>query len=510
MTFPISLDAATREKFRRDPHRPTYHFLPPQHWINDPNGLIQWKGTYHLFYQHNPLEAKWGPMYWGHAVSTDLVHWEHRPIALEPTPNSPDEDGCWSGCAVNDNGIPTIIYSGNRRSGGSGNNAGGNNAGGNNAVYEQRCCLATSPDDLQSLVKYAGNPVIARLPAGYDVAQYRDHCVWHDGVRWNQLIGASLRGQGGAVFLYQSAELLRWELIGPILVGDLERSNPLWSGTMWECPDLIPLGEKHALVISAYAPDELPGFTGYFLGEYHEGRFIPESFQKMDLGDREFYAAQSFVNDDGERIQFGWLGETRPEADCLKAGWAGTLSLPRLLTLRPDGRLGVEPHPAVETLRGAGRRFEGLTVDSTVLDLDLSGAALELHAVFAVEPPETSAARFGLQVFAAPDDSEVTEIAFDRRSGEIAVLRERSSRSAGCAKDPKGGRAPLKPGDDLDLRIFLDHSVIEVYVNGQVAITSRVYPTSPLARQVRLFAEDGRCQVKRLEGWFVINDLLVP
>ena len=97
-----------------DPHRPHYHFLPPANWLNDPNGLIQWNGEYHMFYQYNPNGPFHGTIHWGHAVSADLVHWRHLPIALAPEAGTADEDGCWSGCAVDDSGVPTLIYSGHR------------------------------------------------------------------------------------------------------------------------------------------------------------------------------------------------------------------------------------------------------------------------------------------------------------------------------------------------------------------------------------------------------------
>ena len=112
-----------------DPHRPVYHFLPPANWLNDPNGLIQWNDQYHLFYQYNPHGPFHATIHWGHAVSEDLVHWQHLPIALAPEPGTADEDGCWSGCAVDNEGVPTLIYSGNRD-------------------RVQRPCLATSTDDL--------------------------------------------------------------------------------------------------------------------------------------------------------------------------------------------------------------------------------------------------------------------------------------------------------------------------------------------------------------------------
>src|SRR5919107_323476 len=97
-----------------DVHRPRYHFLPPANWMNDPSGLIHWNGHYHLFYQHNPFGPLWGNMHWGHAMSPDLVHWRHLPLALAPTPGGPDQDGCFSGCAFVAEGVPTVIYTGVR------------------------------------------------------------------------------------------------------------------------------------------------------------------------------------------------------------------------------------------------------------------------------------------------------------------------------------------------------------------------------------------------------------
>ncbi|MDE2994105.1 MAG: glycoside hydrolase family 32 protein, partial [Chloroflexota bacterium] len=129
-----------------DPHRPRYHFLPPSGWMNDPNGLIQWEGRYHLFYQYSP---EFGDVpdshraatlkHWGHAVSDDLVHWEHWPVALTPTPGGPDKDGCYSGCAVDNHGVPTLVYTG---------------------VFPQCACIATSDDGLVTWTKHPANPVV--------------------------------------------------------------------------------------------------------------------------------------------------------------------------------------------------------------------------------------------------------------------------------------------------------------------------------------------------------------
>ena len=207
-----------QQMFTFDPHRPRYHFLPPSAWMNDPNGLIYWKGYYHLFYQYVSNDPPWERKKWGHAASTDLVHWIDLPIASAPTPGGPDQDGCFSGCAVNQDGVPTLIYTGVRGD-------------------QQLPCLATSPDDLIAWQKYAGNPVIATPPHDLDLFAFRDHTLWKEGAMWYQLVGAGIKGVGGVVLLYRSPNLLDWEYMYPLYTGDQRSIEPVWTGSMWECPD---------------------------------------------------------------------------------------------------------------------------------------------------------------------------------------------------------------------------------------------------------------------------------
>ena len=154
-----------------DPLRPRFHFVSPAGWLNDPNGVSQWNGTYHLFYQYNPEGAFHHRIQWGHATSTDLVTWTDQPVALEPSAG-PDAEGCWSGVLVNDGGTPTLVYSGR---------------------FEDRelPCVAVGSPDLLNWTKDPANPVIAAPPAGVEVTAYRDHCVWREGTKWRQLVGSA-------------------------------------------------------------------------------------------------------------------------------------------------------------------------------------------------------------------------------------------------------------------------------------------------------------------------------
>ncbi len=280
MQTPIGTGQTSQGPFANDPHRPQYHFLPPANWMNDPNGLIYWKEKYHVFYQHNPHAASWGTMHWGHAVSADLLRWTHQPIALAPTPGGPDKDGCFSGCAVDNDGVPTLIYTG---------------------VQPEVQCVATSADDMRTWQKHAGNPVLAGPPPGLAVTGFRDPCVWREGAAWLMLIGSGIQGVGGAALLYTSPDLLHWEYQHPLCIGDKDQTGP-----MWECPDFFPLGDKYVLLVSPIGTSAV--FT--FVGTYANRKFIPETQDRADLG-QHFYAAKSMADGSGRRLLWGWSWEGR-------------------------------------------------------------------------------------------------------------------------------------------------------------------------------------------------------
>ena len=231
-------DEATKRKLAGDPHRPRYHFLPPANWMNDPNGAIFWKGKYHLFYQYNPNGAFWGTMHWGHAASEDLVHWEHLPIALAPTPGGPDRDGCYSGHAVNNNGVPTFIYYGNPE---------GN-------------CIAIGSDDMLTWQKPLANPVIPHPPKGQEEWRPWDPCAWKEGDTWYSLSGGAAEGVGDTAFLFRSKDLVHWEYMHRFYESKLDKEPES------DCavPDFFPLGDRYALAAPSAHGDGLE-----FLGAHH-------------------------------------------------------------------------------------------------------------------------------------------------------------------------------------------------------------------------------------------------
>jgi beta-fructofuranosidase len=495
--------AATRRRLATDPHRPRYHFLPPANWLNDPNGLIHWRGQYHLFYQYNPGGPQWGDIHWGHAASPDLVHWRDLPIALAPSPGGPDAGGCWSGCAFDNNGTPTILYT-----------------GGNSDA--QLPCLAVSHDDLLSFEKSPANPVIPAPPAGLDLVGFRDHSVWREDGQWYQVIGAGVRGEGGAALLYRSPDLVQWEYLGPLFARSSAERDPLWTGEMWECPSFFPLGDRHVLIVSVFAEDPVQFYYPiYFVGTYADGRFTPEHMGLLDLGGHvalghtaaadprrqvrtgmrggHCYAPQTFEDEQGRRLLLGWLMEGRSEAAQIAAGWSGVVSLPRVLTLAADGTLRQTPATELRSLRGDHVAYQNTLLSAGhILRVEgIPGTSFEL--LLEVEPG--SVEQIVLAVGCSPDGAERTEVRYDTARGYLTLDGTRSSRDAEALRAERGGPFALVPGEPLRLHIFVDGSVVEVFANERACLSGRIYPTRADSCGIELTVRGGAAVLIRLDAW---------
>jgi len=459
-----------REKLAADLQRPRYHFLPPANWMNDPNGPVFWKGKYHLFYQHNPYApfhgGRSGTMHWGHAVSKDLVYWTHLPIALAPTPGGPDKDGVYSGCAIDNNGVPTIIYTG---------------------VSPEVQCIATSDDGMITWEKYAGNPIVDSPPKGLDVMGFRDPCVWKEKDGWYMLIGSGIKGVGGTALLYKSKDLINWEYLHPLCVGDKEKT-----GIMWECPDFFPLGNKYVLLVSVL------GTTLYFVGTYADHKFHPEVQGNTSFGGH-YYAARSMIDGEGRRILFGWITEGRSAAAQWASSWSGVQALPRVLSLREDGALKMEPVPELKVLRGKHYRYEDIRVTpaSSSLLRSIQGDCLEIE----MELDLGDAKESGLKVRCSPGNAEETLIFYDRGKKSLNVNRERSSLYPDVRRGIQGVPLELANCENLNLHIFLDRSVVEVFANNRFCLNSRIYPSRVDSLGIGLFARGGSAKLKSMSIW---------
>ncbi|MGH2346017.1 MAG: glycoside hydrolase family 32 protein [Chloroflexota bacterium] len=469
--------------------RPRYHFQPNANWMSDPNGPIHWRGQYHLFYQHNPSNPFFGPMCWGHAVSSDLVRWTHLPIALAPTPGDPDADGCWSGCAVDDGGTPTLIYTGVVKD------------AGYQASYRQTQCLAVSDDNLLTWRKDPRNPVIPAPPEGDDitVTGFRDPCVWREEGGWACVIGSGVEGVGGHILLYRSPDLRHWNYVGRLYSRSCRETSPVWTGSIFECPQFFALGDRHVLIFAVWDEDRLH-HTVAMVGDFDGRAFTPRDMRRLDLG-ADYYAPSVMRDEQGRHVLWGWSWEARRSRARLTTGWAGMMALPRVLTLRSAGLLGVAPVPELELLRRDHRQWRDLTVAPDAANpLDgVDGDALEILLCLDMG----SASSCMLVLRRSPDGEECTIVRYERATGALMVDRERSSLDPAARRGAHGG--PIPPGEDgsLTLHVFLDRTIVEVYANGQGCITERIYPTRSDSIGVALEADGGPVTVRSLDIWTV-------
>jgi beta-fructofuranosidase len=443
--------ARARARAAKDPTRPAYHFQAPALWMNDPNGPIYYQGAYHLFYQHNPYGEDWGHMHWGHARSKDLVHWEHLPIALAPSSDR-GEEHCFSGCCVVNDGVPTILYT----------SIGPRTPAADGAVQ----WLATSRDGLLTWDKHPANPILtSALHDNLVIKDWRDPFVWKEGGTWFMVLGGHRDGGHGCVAIYRSTNLIDWKFLNILYEGKDKN---------WECPNFFKLGDRWVLIYSPHGPVKYA--TGTLTKDY---RFQPSVHGTIDQS-ATYYAPSSLADARGRRLLWGWV---RVKGD----GWNGMLSLPRVLTLRPDGRLGMAPAPELKALRGKHHRWEDFTLKPTSANplKDIRGDCLEILAEF--EPGD--ARSFGLGLRRSPDGKDETPIRFDRGRKEL---------QAGSARGPFEF---LKGEKTLKLHIFLDRSVLEVYANGHECFTSPVAAKGKDRLGLALFAKGGNVKVKSLDIW---------
>ena len=476
--------------------RPQFHFTPARNWMNDPNGLVHYKGEYHLFYQYNPFGDEWGHMSWGHAISRDLVHWEHLPVAI------PEQNGVmiFSGSAVvdwrNSSGFCRTADPGDRSC--------------LVAVYtgytgkEQNQNVAYSNDRGRTWTQYPANPVI-----DLHLADFRDPKVfWHKASR--KWIMVTVLSPQHKVRFFASTDLKHWRPLS-----DFGPAGAV--GGVWECPDLFELtvdGEPDLTrwVLSVNLnPGGVAGGSGdqYFIGRFDGKSFSDENPSKQvlwaDYG-KDFYASTSFSDipsSDGRHIWMGWLDNWEYAARVPTNPWRGAQSIPRVLKLRrfPEGiRLVQEPVAELRALRGRHVVVEKQTTRAANRMLEskeVRGETLEIETE--VEPGE--ATEFGLRVRKGP--SKETVVGIDREKSELFVDRTRSGDTGFDPKFPGRHTAPmhLADGQLITLRIFVDRSSVEVFGNdGQTVISDLVFP-SPTSQGVEFYSKGGEARVVKLDIW---------
>ncbi|MFC7319477.1 glycoside hydrolase family 32 protein [Halobacillus campisalis] len=432
-----------------DPYRLTFHHMPPVGLMNDPNGLIQWKGEYHLFYQWMPFKPDHGEKFWGHYISKDLVHWKHEGIALAPS-EWYDKDGCYSGSAVSHEDTLYLFYTGNVF-----------NDKGDQEEYQ---CVAISTDGVHFEKK---GPVI-HVPNGY-TGDFRDPKVWKKEHKWYMVVGAKNQKAQGKVLMYESDDLLQWEFLGPIAGSNENRLGDF--GYMWECPDMFELDGTDILLVSPQGlqPDGMKYNntyqTGYFAGElsFTEPSLEHGAFVELDRG-FEFYAPQTFIDDKGRRIMFGWMGvpeQMEQSHPTVNSKWIHCLTVPRVLEWNGE-QIIQYPVPELEEMREAVLLHSEITIENDQKAIrGIEGRPIELQIDF-----EQLDDQFAIELF------HYISFSYTKRDGTLTLSRPHLE-----DKSQTEFRRTVLKEELKKLHILIDTSSIEIFVNGgKEVFTSRMFP----------------------------------
>jgi len=423
----------------RDPYRLKFHITPPVGWMNDPNGFTKYKGEYHIFYQSYPYAPESGVKHWGHVVTKDFIQYTRLPAALVPDMDY-DYQGCYSGSAVEKDGLLYLLYTGHV----------------SDKSPKEEQCLASSEDGIV-FRKFAGNPVI-RHPADME-EDFRDPYVWKKDDRYYCLIGNKCEDRG-RVLLYQSEDLINWQYLNVMLEGTKD------DGTMWECPSYVEIGEMAVLFLSPENRRGIRHSTLYYLGRlnYETGKFQVFSEGRTDWGS-EFYAPQ-VVNTGERKILTAWMDNWEAERKSEEYLWCGALCYPREVQIK-DGELHLNP---IEELRqqetiilnrkdfhlSAGEN--GLSqLNEVMFELELNVCHAELHShVLKLS-------------FREGADQEAVVLQVTDSSVSISIVEKEKSREYQIP-------LPIPAQGILDIRALVDMSSVELFFcEGRVNATYRFY-----------------------------------
>lgn len=414
-----------------------YHINPSKGLLNDPNGLIYYKGEYHVFFQWNPNECSHGSKHWAHRKSKDLIEWEELPTALKPG-DWYDMDGCYSGSAVEKDGILYLIYTGNVKKG--------------QRRYSYQC-LAKSLDGV-SFEKLG--PIIddGDIPVGY-TRHYRDPKVYFADGKYYMYIGAQKDTLKGTIVKYESLDLINWKFLGEILEGEF--------GYMCECPDVFNLEGEEVLIFS---PQGIEPLGDLYNNLYQSGYILKGGeFIELDRG-FDFYAPQTFLDEYGQRVLIAWMGmvEDKIVPSIEKENWVYSLTLPRILEIK-NNKIYQRPHDKLKKLRKKRLNFKNLEVKGK-LDLSKLGAEGESYELLIFFEEKVSDFRLDFR----KAKRERTSIEFSSEEKKIILDRNHSGESYDGVR-----KCRIEKLEKLQL--FVDRSSVEVFVNGgEEVFSAAVFP----------------------------------
>ncbi len=470
-------------------YRHTYHAMPEIGWCNDPNGFVYYGGKIHLFYQHNPYGAGWDTMHWGHVTSRDFISWEYQPVALAP--DMPyDVGGCFSGSAIEKDGMLYLMYTGL------------------DSENNQQQCLAVSQSGVE-FTKALNNPVItsAMVGEGMSVKDFRDPYVFRRGEHYYSVIGTKVNDRGN-IALYRSDDLIEWEFVGYCMNSDKpQEDNYFELNAVYECPCFMQLDGQDILMCSPqFLPQQGSEFENvhsvvYMVGklDLESGRFHYDTFHELD-GGFDFYAAQSTTLPDGRTVLTAWMQMWDRNIPSQEDGWAGSMVLPRELSFR-DGRLYQQPVREILSYRANEvERTDIALGQQPVRIAGVSGDTLELLVTFECGDADV----VGVKLFEGKEHE--TLVYYDVQAGEVVLDRSKSGVAIAGAEAQNATRRVCagKQLETLSLRIFLDNTSAEVFVNdGYAVLTANIY-ADEADEGISFYALGGKAKVKKVTKYDIL------
>jgi beta-fructofuranosidase len=451
------------ERFANDIHRPKYHLMPSAAWSNETHGLMYVGNKYHIFSQRNFNGPYLEHINWGHYVSDDLVSWDEKTQVLWPQPGF-DEVGIWSGHAVIKNGEPFIFYTGvNKSRAGIG------------------LATSTAPYDVW---KKNGDPIITNAPTSIANADFRDPFVFQNNSDWYMMVGTGLRNgtARGGLFLYKSTggDFTQWSLQGTMLEG-----NPSADGTgdFWEMPIYYNFGSKSIVLIN-----KLPNANAlYWSGSFNGSQFVRDNAVPERLDVINQLLSPSIGQDaNGNLTAIGIIPDGVSSAKEKAQGWAHVFSLPRVWTL-VNGKIKQVPHPNLLKLRGGVTSFSNVSFGPSTSNV-LNGASGSQYEIVATIDRGT-ATKVGFALHKNAGTGEQTLIYYDYSTSSFVVDRSKSSILSDVPLSNQSTNYVL-PAGNVNWRIFVDASVIEVFVNDELAFATRSFP-STATNLIDLYAQGG-------------------
>lgn len=488
-----------QQKFYTEKYRPQFHFSPEKMWMNDPNGMVYYKGEYHLCYQHYPNATVWGPMHWGHAISSDLVNWEHLPIALYPDSLGYIFSGSTIVDTANTSGLKTgdedplvalFTYS----------NYEWEKAGRNDYQYQG---LAYSNDKGRTWEKYGA---VISNPGQKD---FRDpKVIWHEGSqKWIMTIVAGQHAE-----FYSSPDLKDWNKESEFghEIGD-------HSG-VWECPDLFPIKVKDSdeikwVLLVSVQPGNPP--VQYFVGEFDGTTFTPDAMQitprYLDHG-WDNYAGVTWANapvGDDEKIFIGWMSNWRYAETIPDPGFrSGGMTLPRKISLvKKDDQYQMVSSPVdqLKKLRKESQTLSDLSCHGEVkLDCLIEDKKGSFELV--IDISNKSAKNFGFKLSNSLEEEFV--FTCDVENKRIYTDRSKSGITSFHDEFVNQNSMEYQNFDNMKLQVFYDRTSVEVFINANGVFTNLVFPNE-VYKELEVFSNDGSIKLKKCEVWS-LNSIWEP